>query len=65
MKNTYQKPESNVVVVETQPLMSASTGLLGYDGGILSQELSNPEETTETRGNLSRSSFGVWDEWNF
>ena len=64
MKKTYQKPESNVVVVETQPLMSASN-LLGYDGGILSQELSDPVETNETSGNLSRSGFGVWDEWDF
>jgi len=65
MKKIYLKPECNVMLVETHHMLAASTDLLGYDGGILSQDLTNPEETNATSGNLSRGGFSVWDEWDF
>lgn len=54
MKTTYQKPETEMILVTTGQLMIGST---------IENSIINPDdapETSETSGNLSRGS--IWDE---
>ena len=60
MKTTYQKPMTDVITIASAQIMAGS--LLRQDAnGNPSQDLSNPTETNETQGNLSRR-HTVWDD---
>ena len=64
MKKTYFSPETIAISVEAHQLMSESPTVLGYDNGIISQDLAGAGETGASSGNLSRRN-NVWDEWDF
>ena len=55
---TYQKPITDITVLETINMIAASNN---YDEPEKGQDLGNVGETTETSGNLSRRR-SVWDD---
>jgi len=55
---TYQKPTTDITVLETINMIAASNN---YDEPEKGQDLGNVGETTETSGNLSRRR-SVWDD---
>ena len=55
---TYQKPITDITVLETINMIAASNN---YDEPEKGQDLGNVGETTETQGNLSRRR-SVWDD---
>ena len=64
MKKTYLSPETIAICVEAHQLMESSPTVLGYDNGIISQDLAGAGSTEATDGNLSRGR-SVWAEWDF
>ena len=59
MKKAYQSPETLLVVLASQQVMT--TGSNGYGSPEQGQDLSKVGETNETSGNLSRRRT-VWDD---
>ena len=55
---TYQKPITDITVLETINMIAASNN---YNEPEKGQDLGNVGETTETSGNLSRRR-SVWDD---
>ena len=55
---TYQKPTTDITVLETINMIAASNN---YNEPEKGQDLGNVGETTETSGNLSRRR-SVWDD---
>ena len=64
MKKTYLSPKTIAIGVEAHQLLEESFTVLGYDSGIISQDLAGAGSTNATEGNLSRGR-SVWDEWDF
>lgn len=60
MKTTYQKPMTDVIAIASAQIMAGSLLKTGTDGNP-SQDLSNPTETNEIQGNLSRRR-SIWDD---
>lgn len=54
MKLTYQRPETNLIIVSTMRMIAGSQVEDGFDP-------TTPETTDETSGNLSRR-HNVWDD---
>jgi hypothetical protein len=59
MKKTYQTPTAQPSDMELEQLIAASP-LITTNGENLEQDLSNPETTGATSGNLSR--FSIWGD---
>ena len=55
---TYQKPTTDITMLETINMIAASNN---YNEPEKGQDLGNVGETTETSGNLSRRR-SVWDD---
>ena len=62
MKKIYMTPTTKWVEAQAEEMMT--TSLFTPDtSGNPTQDLSSPETTTETSGNLSRQ--GLWDDTDF
>lgn len=59
MKKIYVMPLTATTTIELEQMMAGSN-LLQSNGDNLEQDLSIPQTTTETSGNLSRRN--VWDD---
>ena len=59
MKKAYQSPETLLVVLSTQQVMTTTSN--NYGSPEAGQDLSKVGETNETSGNLSRRRT-VWDD---
>ena len=64
MKKIYMTPTTKWVEAQTEEMIAAS-GLFATDGSgnPTEQDLSTPETTDATSGNLSRQ--GLWDDTDF
>jgi len=60
MKAIYQSPKTVIITIEVSKMIAASD-LIKSNNGVLEQDLSNPQETNVTSGNLSRRN-NIWDD---
>ena len=63
MKKIYMTPTTKWVEAQAEEMMAGSDLFTPGSGDELIQNLSTPETTDETSGNLSRQS--LWDENDF